>query len=80
MLSTSFQSAEKMYDLKTDWIPTVWHFENYPNALSRLAFQQYFLNSGIVSLIVMASNVVFCTLAGYGWRSSDSRATSTCCC
>jgi len=66
MLSTSFQSAEKMYDLKTDWIPTVWHFENYPNALSRLAFQQYFLNSGIVSLIVMASNVVFCTLAGYG--------------
>jgi len=66
MLSTSFQSAEKMYDLRTDWIPSVWHFENYPNALSRLAFPQYFLNSGIVSLIVMASNVVFCTLAGYG--------------
>lgn len=62
----SFQAGEKMFQLRTEWIPSIWHFENYPNALSRAPFAQYFLNSGIVSLAVMIGNVVFCTLAGYG--------------
>jgi multiple sugar transport system permease protein len=66
MTTTSFQAGEKMFQLTTEWIPTVWHPENYPNALSRAAFPRYFLNSGIVSLAVVLGNVVFCTLAGYG--------------
>jgi multiple sugar transport system permease protein len=66
MVSTSFQSGEKMYQLTTEWIPRVWHPENYPNALSRSAFPRFFLNSAVVSLAVMVGNVVFCTLAGYG--------------
>lgn len=66
MTVMSFQEGGKMFDLRTEWIPTVWHFENYPNAISRAPFVQYFINSGIVSLSVMAGNVVFCTLAGYG--------------
>ena len=66
MTVMSFQEGGKMFDLRTEWIPKVWHFENYPNALSRAPFAQYFLNSGIVSLSVMAGNVVFGTLAGYG--------------
>lgn len=66
MVSTSFQAGEKMFQLKTEWIPTPWHPENFPNALSRSDFAQFFFNSGVVSLIVMLSNLVFCTLAGYG--------------
>lgn len=66
MAVMSFQAGEKMFQLRTEWIPSVWHLENYPNALSRAPFVQYFLNSGIVSLSVMIGNVVFCTLAGYG--------------
>ena len=66
MLSTSFQSGDKMYQLTTEWIPKVWHPENYPNALSRAAFPLFFLNSAVVSIAVMVGNVVFCTLAGYG--------------
>lgn len=66
MLSTSFQAGDKMYELTTVWIPAVWHSENYPNALSRSPFAQYFLNSGIVAITVMVTNVVFCTIAGYG--------------
>ncbi len=66
MTVMSFQVGGKMFDLRTEWIPSVWHFENYPNALSRAPFTQYFINSGIVSMTVMAANVVFCTLAGYG--------------
>jgi multiple sugar transport system permease protein len=66
MTTTSFQAGEKMFQLTTEWIPSVWHPENYPNALSRVDFPRYFLNSGIVSISVMLGNVVFCTLAGYG--------------
>jgi multiple sugar transport system permease protein len=66
MTVMSFQEGGKMFDLRTEWIPTVWHFENYSNAISRAPFVQYFINSGIVSVTVMAGNVIFCTLAGYG--------------
>jgi len=66
MTVMSFQEGGKMFNLRTEWIPAVWHFENYPNAISRAPFVQYFINSGIVSLTVMATNVVFCTFAGYG--------------
>ena len=66
MTVMSFQEGGKMFNLRTEWIPAVWHFENYPNAISRAPFVQYFINSGIVSVTVMAGNVVFCPLAGYG--------------
>ena len=66
MITTSFQAGEKMFQLTTEWIPSVLHPENYPNAWSRANFSQYFINSGIVSIAVMAGNIVFCTLAGYG--------------
>jgi multiple sugar transport system permease protein len=66
MTTTSFQTGEKMFQLTTEWIPSVLHPENYPNAWSRANFTQYFINSGIVSIAVMAGNIVFCTLAGYG--------------
>jgi multiple sugar transport system permease protein len=66
MVSTSFQSGDKMYQLTTEWIPSVFHWENYPNGLSRSAFPLFFLNSFIVSGAVMTGNIIFCTLAGYG--------------
>jgi multiple sugar transport system permease protein len=66
MTTTSFQAGEKMFQLTTEWIPSVWHPENYGNALAHAPFVTYFLNSGVVSLVVMAGNVVFGTLAGYG--------------
>lgn len=66
MTTTSFQAGEKMFQLTTEWIPKVWHPENFPNALSRAAFPTYFFNSGVVSLCVMFGNVVFGAMAGYG--------------
>jgi multiple sugar transport system permease protein len=66
MTLSSFQAGEKMFDLTADWIPRDWHFENYPNALQRARFPLYFLNSAVISLVVTASNAVFCVLAGYG--------------
>ena len=66
MATTSFQAGDKMFKLDTEWIPSVWHPENYSGALAAAPFAQYFLNSTIVSAAIMAGNVVFGTLAGYG--------------
>ena len=66
MTTTSFQAGDKMFKLDTEWIPSVWHPENYIGALRAAPFARYFLNSTIVSAAIMAGNVVFGTLAGYG--------------
>ena len=66
MTTTSFQAGDKMFKLDTEWIPSVWHPENYRGALEAAPFAQYFLNSTIVSAAIMVGNVVFGTLAGYG--------------
>lgn len=66
MTTTSFQAGDKMFKLDTEWIPSVWHPENYSNALAAAPFARYFLNSTIVSAAIMAGNLVFGTLAGYG--------------
>lgn len=66
MVTTSFQAGEKMYEMSVSWIPERWHLENYSNAFERAPFARYFFNSGVVAVAVMVSNVVFCTLAGYG--------------
>src|ERR1700726_2879837 len=66
MTLSSFQAGDKMFDLTASWIPREWHFENYPNALGRARFPLYFLNSAVISIVVTASNTLFCVLAGYG--------------
>ena len=48
------------------WIPRDLQWVNFPAALSRGSFGIYFANSGIVSVLVTAANVLFCSLAGYG--------------
>jgi multiple sugar transport system permease protein len=66
MTFSSFQAGDKMFDLTASWIPREWHFENYPSALARANFPLYFLNSAVISIVVTASNALFCVLAGYG--------------
>jgi multiple sugar transport system permease protein len=66
MTLSSFQAGDKMFDLTASWIPREWHFENYPSALARANFPLYFLNSAVISIVVTASNALFCVLAGYG--------------
>ena len=66
MTTTSFQAGDKMFKLDTEWIPSVWHPENYAAALAAAPFARYFFNSAVVSVVIMSGNVVFGTLAGYG--------------
>jgi multiple sugar transport system permease protein len=66
MVSSSLKTGAEVFELPIHWIPQEAQWENYPNALSRGAFGIYFFNSAIVALAVMAGNLIFCSLAGYG--------------
>ena len=66
MASSSLKTGAEVFELPIRWIPRDIRWENFPNALSRGSFGTYFYNSGIVAVAVTASNVLFCSLAGYG--------------
>ncbi|MFP6890852.1 MAG: carbohydrate ABC transporter permease [Nitrospinota bacterium] len=66
MVSSSLKTGAEVFELPIHWIPQETQWENYPNALSRGAFGIYFFNSTIVAVAVMAGNLIFCSLAGYG--------------
>lgn len=66
MVSSSLKTGAEVFELPIRWIPQDPQWANYPNALSHGAFGIYFFNSALVALAVMAGNLVFCSLAGYG--------------
>ena len=66
MVSSSLKTGQEVFELPIRWIPREPQWVNFPAALSRGAFGTYFANSGIVSVVVTAANILFCSLAGYG--------------
>ena len=66
MVSSSLKTGAEVFELPIRWIPRAPQWANYPNALARGAFGVYFFNSAFVALAVMAGNLPFCSLAGYG--------------
>jgi multiple sugar transport system permease protein len=66
MVSSSLKTGAEVFELPIRWIPQHPQWENFRNALSRGSFGTYFYNSGVVAVAVTASNVLFCSLAGYG--------------
>ena len=66
MLSSSLKTGSEVFELPIRWLPREPQWSNYPDALSRGAFGVYFFNSTLVALAVMAGNLLFCSLAGYG--------------
>ena len=66
MLSSSLKTGAEVFELPVRWLPRQPQWSNYPEALARGAFAVYFFNSAVVALSVMAGNLLFCSLAGYG--------------
>ena len=66
MLSSSLKTGSEVFDLPIKWLPEAAQWGNYPDALSRGKFPTYFFNSALVAFAVMAGNLIFCSMAGYG--------------
>ena len=66
MVSSSLKTGTEVFELPIRWLPREIQWVNFPAALSRGSFVTYFANSGIVAVAVTLSNILFCSLAGYG--------------
>lgn len=66
MIISSFKSGNEVFN-KNILFPTVWHFENYPNAMKMAPFGTFFKNSFILAFIAMGAQIVTCSLAAFGF-------------
>lgn len=66
MFTTSLQSRAETYT-NTSILPTSWHWENYARAWESAPFAQYYLNSIIMAVGIVAGHLVFDALAAYAF-------------
>lgn len=66
MVSSSLKTGGEVFELPIRWLPREAQWANYPAAFARGNFGVYFGNSAVAALAVMAGNLLFCSMAGYG--------------
>lgn len=67
MLSTSFKLQEEVFQYPIQWIPHVFHFQNYSEVWTSIPFPLYYFNSLKVSVLVTLGQLMTCSLAGYAF-------------
>jgi len=66
MFTTSLQTRAETYT-NTSILPTSWHWENYTHAWTSAPFAQYYLNSAIMAVGIVAGHLVFDAFAAYAF-------------
>ncbi len=67
LVVTSVQTPAEALHFPPVLIPRTLHFANYPEALNSAPFGRFFLNSAVVAVLTVLSNLVLCSLAGYAF-------------
>ena len=67
MVANSFKDLRGIYKFPPEFIPEVWHFENYTEAWTATHFDIGFLNSALVAAAVVLGQVITASLAGYSF-------------
>lgn len=71
MAISSLKPNAELFSWPPTFVPRHLTLDHYTTALTTRGFERYFLNSAVVSLISMAFNLVFCSLAGYAFARLD---------
>ena len=66
MFTTSLQSRSETYT-NASILPTSWHWENYAKAWEAAPFGQYYINSAVMALGIVAGHLVFDAMAAYAF-------------
>ncbi len=67
MISSSLKLENEVFTIPIQWIPKVFHFENYLTIWNKVNFTTYTLNSFKLTIIVTAIQLFTCTFAAYGF-------------
>jgi ABC-type glycerol-3-phosphate transport system permease component len=66
-LATSLKPASDVFASPPKWIPNPWTLTYYKNVFTLLPFGRYFMNSVVVTALIVGLNVVFDTAAAYAF-------------
>jgi multiple sugar transport system permease protein len=67
MLITSLETEGEANHFPPILLPAHPQFQNYTEAWAEAPFGHFFINSALVTLVVLASNLLVCSLAGYAF-------------
>jgi multiple sugar transport system permease protein len=67
MLVTSLQTLEETRHYPPSLVPSSLQWSNYTDVLQQAPFARWFVNTLIVTVIVVIGNLLFCSLAGYAF-------------
>ena len=73
MILSSFREGSDIM-VKGSWIPDVWRWQNYPEAMAMAPFGRFFMNSIITSLLTVCAQLITCPLAGFAFAKLDFRS------
>ncbi len=67
MIITSFETLSETRHFPPILIPSSLQWQNYTAVLQQAPFARWFMNTLIVTVVVVAGNLLFCSLAGYAF-------------
>lgn len=76
MVLSSFMSNAQINQFPPTIIPDSLHIDGWRTVLDDSQFPRWFLNSTIVALVTVVSNLVFCSLAGYAFARLHFRGST----
>ena len=76
MVASSVKTSAELHHVPPTWIPQSFTLDNYTTIFTKLAFPQYFVNSVIVAVVVVTSNLLFCSMIGYALAKLRFRGKS----
>jgi multiple sugar transport system permease protein len=71
MIATSLKSPEEVFALPIKWIPKVFRFDNYSRAWNSFPFLKFFINSVIVTVGIIAGQLLTSILAAYAFARME---------
>ncbi|WP_455616736.1 carbohydrate ABC transporter permease [Eisenbergiella sp.] len=67
MLSASFKLRNEIFTVPIQWIPKIFHLDNYNEVLNKINFPIYFLNTAKITVSITLLQVVTCSMAAYAF-------------
>jgi ABC-type glycerol-3-phosphate transport system permease component len=67
MLSASLKDEAEVFASPPIWIPSTFHFNNYPEALTIIPFATFFRNTAIITALNLVGETFSCALVAYGF-------------
>lgn len=67
MLSASFKLKSEIFSVPIQWIPKIFHLDNYDEVMNQINFPVYFLNTLKITVSITLLQVVTCSMAAYAF-------------